>query len=137
MHPGKDPLQARRLEPELMLQQAGEHRAIIGQHRIVAILEQCRLLDLDLLAGDTATIDAATHDPVHAAVTVVGAAVAILAKRAPEFGNHDDDGIAPAFWTDLFRETGEPAAEFAEAIGEIARRRALIDMRVPAADIDE
>src|SRR6201999_4226231 len=87
MHPCKDPLNARRLKPELMLQEAGEHRAVIGQHWIVAVLEQRRLLDLDLFAGDAAAIDTAAHHPVDAAVTMIGAAVAILAKRAPELGD--------------------------------------------------
>ena len=82
MDVGKYVLNARRLQPIQVLEQARKHRAIVGQHRIVAVLKQRRLFDLDLLAGDTPAIDAAAHHPVHAAVTVIGAAVAVLAEGA-------------------------------------------------------
>src|SRR5579863_2991168 len=95
MDVGKDPLNTRWLQPIQVLEQTRKHRAIIGQHRIVAVLKQRRLFDLDLLARDTSTIDAATHHPVDAAVTVIGAAVAVLAEGTAEFGDHDDDGVAP------------------------------------------
>src|SRR5579863_5077267 len=137
MHAGEDALNAGRLQAKLVLEQSGKHGAIIRQHRIVAVLKQRRLLDLDLLADDAPAIDAAAHHPVDAAVTVIGAAVAILAERTSEFGDHDHDRVAPAGRADLFGKAGERAAEFAEPIGEIAGRRALVDMRVPAADIDK
>src|SRR5579863_7689337 len=101
MHASEDPLNAGRLQSELMLQQTSKHRAIIGQHWIVAILEQRRLLDLDLVADDAPAIDAAAHDPVDAAVTVIGAAVAIRAEGAAEFGDHDNHRVAPARRADL------------------------------------
>jgi len=47
------------------------------------------------------------------------------------------NGIAPSRRSDLFRKTGKRATEFAETVGEITRRRALVDMGVPAADIGQ
>ncbi len=38
---------------------------------------------------------------------------------------------------DLVGETGEAAAQLAEPPGQIAGRAALVDVRVPAADVDE
>src|SRR5579872_1587202 len=129
MHAGEDALNAGRLQSKLVLEQSGKHGAIIRKHRIVAVLKQRRLLDLDLLADDAPAIDAAAHHPVDAAVTMIGAAVAVLAERAAEFGDHDDDGIAPSGGSDFFGETCKPAAKLAQAIREISRCRALIDMR--------
>jgi hypothetical protein len=122
---GEDSLHARGVEPEHMLEQACEHRAVVGEHGIVAVLEQARLLDLDLFAEDAAAIDAAAHHPIGTAVAVIGAAVAILAEGAPELGDHDDDGVAPAGRADLFGEACKRAAKFAEAVGEIAIGSAL------------
>src|SRR5579862_2909826 len=137
MHAGEDPLNVCRLQPVEVLEQTCKHRAIVGQYRIVAILKQRRLLDLDLLADDASAIDAAAHHPIDAAVTMIGAAIAILAEGAAEFGDHDDDRVAPGCGPDLFGESGKPAAEFAHAIGEITGCRTLVDVGVPAADIDE
>src|ERR1700730_6158172 len=101
---GKDPLNARGRQSVQVLEQTRKHGAIIGQHRIVAVLKQRRLLDLDLFAGDASAVDAAAHHPVDAAVAVIGAAVAVLAKRTPEFGDYDDDGVAPTTRSNLFGE---------------------------------
>src|SRR6202035_1429827 len=54
-----------------------------------------------------------------------------------EFGNHDHNRVAPSRRSDLFRKTRQRAAEFAEAIGEITGRGPLIDVGIPAADIDK
>src|SRR5271154_7066353 len=92
---GKDPLNARGRQSVQVLEQTCKHSAIIGQHRIVAVLKQRRLLDLDLFARDATAIDATAHHPIDAAMTVIGAAVAVLAEGAAEFGDHDDDGVTP------------------------------------------
>src|SRR5579863_10432133 len=134
VNPGKDPLNARGLKSEDPPEQASEHGAVVGQHRVVAVLKERGLRDLDLLAGDAATIDAAAHHPIDAAVTMIGAAVAVLAEGAAELGNNDDDGVAPRRRSDLFREAGERPAEFAQPVGEVAGRGALVDVGIPAAD---
>src|SRR5262249_45201480 len=99
--------------------------------------EQRRLLHLDLLAEDAAAIDAAAHHPIDAAMAVIGSAVAILAEGAAELGDHHDDRVAPCRGPDLLGEAGEPSPKLAETVGEIAIGGALIDMRIPAADIDK
>ena len=80
MDTGKDALNARLFQPEHALEQAGKHRTIIGQNRIVPVLKKIGLVDLDLRAEDAAAIDSASHHPVDAAVAVIGAAIAVLAE---------------------------------------------------------
>ncbi len=137
LHGGEYPLDARRFQPVHALKKSGEEAAIIRHHRIVAVLKQLGLLDLDLLAENAAAIDAAAHHPVHAAVAVVGAAVTVLAEGAAELGNRHNHGVTPRSGPDLLGEAGQGPAEFAQPIGEIAGRRTLVDVGVPAADIDE
>ena len=48
-----------------------------------------------LLADDPSAIDGAAEHPIDGAVTVIGAAIAILAERAAEFRDHHDHGIVP------------------------------------------
>src|SRR5579872_4543529 len=81
----EDTLDGSCVEPVHPSKQAGEHRAIICQNRVVAILEQGRLIDLDLFAMDAAAIDTAAHHPIDAAMAVIRAMVAVLAERAAEF----------------------------------------------------
>src|ERR1700730_13014634 len=137
MNLSENSLKARGLQSEHMLEQPCEHRAIIGEDGIVTVLEKVRLVDLDLFAKDTAAIDAAAHYPIDAAVSVIGTVVAVLAKGAAELRDHHDDRIPPPGRSNLFGKSGERAAEFAEAIGEIAGGTALIDVGVPAADVDK
>src|ERR1700723_2011347 len=137
MNAGENALNARWFQPVHALEQPCEHRTIIGQNRIVPVLKKIGLVDLDLRAEDAAAIDSASHHPVDAAVAMIGAAVAILPESASELGDHHHHGIPPSRRSDLFGKPGQRAAEFAEAIGEIAGGSALIDMGIPAADIDK
>ena len=50
MDAGENALNACRIKPIHMLEQTRKHRPIVSQHRIVAVLEQVRLFDLDLFA---------------------------------------------------------------------------------------
>ena len=45
--------------------------------------------------------------------------------------------VAPHPRADLLGEAGKAPAQFAETVGEIAGRGALVDVGVPAADVDE
>src|SRR6202451_791305 len=96
MDAGKDALNARLFQPEHAMEQAGKHRTIIGQNRIVPVLKKIGLVDLDLLAEDAAAIDSASHCPVDAAVAMISAAVAVLPESAPELGDHHHHGIPPS-----------------------------------------
>src|SRR5579872_3947104 len=67
---------------------------------------------------------------------MVGAAVAVLMHGAAEFGNHDHDGIAVC-WPERLSEMREAFAERLQMSRELARRAALIDVRVPSAEREE
>src|SRR5258707_15540966 len=108
MNASKDPLNACGFQPEHALQQACEHRPIVGQNGIVAILKKVCLLDFHLFAKDAAAIDAASHYPVNAAVAMIGAAVAVLAEGAAELGDHDDHRISPSGRPDLLGSLPKP-----------------------------
>src|SRR5207302_9464669 len=87
----KDALQGVLIEAEHALEQTAEKRAVIGQHRKIAVLEEVRLVDRHLLACDAAASDAAAQHPIDAAMAVIGAAIAVLAERAAEFRNDDHE----------------------------------------------
>src|SRR5271168_677705 len=83
-------LEVRAVEAVGALEQASEQGAVVGEHGIVAVLEQRRLGDLDLFADEPAAFDGAAEDPIDAAVAVLGALVAVLAECPPELGDDDD-----------------------------------------------
>src|SRR3984957_7714497 len=113
-------LERRAVEAVDALEQAAEHHPVVGEHGVVAVLEQARLGNLDLLTREPATFDGAAEHPVDAAVAVVGALVAVLAEGPPELGDHDDEGVAPRLRSEFLHIAGKRAAELAEAAGEIA-----------------
>jgi len=76
-------------------EQAAEQGAVVGQHRIVAVLEQRGVVDLDLLAGHAPAFDGAAEHPIDAAVAVVGALVAVLPEGAAEFRDHHHERVIP------------------------------------------
>src|SRR5277367_1979 len=57
---------------------AAEDRPVVVEHRKVSILQQGGAVYRVLLAGDHSAVDPAPQHPVHRAVAVVGAVVAIL-----------------------------------------------------------
>ena len=129
-------LDAVRIELIHPLEDAAEHRAILGEHRKVAVLIERLRLDGDLLADDAAAADRAAHHPVSAAVAMIGAARAVLLERAPELRDDDHDRLFPG-GAHLIGEAGEALAEIRQQIRELALRVALIHMRIPPADVDE
>src|ERR1700693_3342252 len=96
MGAGENPLNAGCFQPGHALEQACEHRAVVGQDRIIPVWKDIALIDLDLLAKDATAIDVAAHHPVDAAVAMVGPAVAVLPEGTAEFGDHDDHRIPPS-----------------------------------------
>src|ERR1700761_6253985 len=137
MDAGKDALHRRAIEPVHASKKTGEHGPIVGQDRVIAVLEQGCLIYLDLLTKNTTAIDAAAEHPIDTAMTVVGAVVTVLAEGTAELIDCDDDRVTPGRRPDLFRKAGKPTPEFAETIGEVAVGRTLVDMGVPSADIDK
>jgi len=69
-------------------------------------------------------------------VAVVGAAVAVLAHRPPELRHREHHHVAQAV-TEVLGEAASPAAEVAQAIGQLAIFRALRHVGVPAAHVGE
>jgi hypothetical protein len=118
-------------------QYPSDQPAIIGQHRQVAPLIERVRGDLDLIARHAPAGNRAAHHPIDAAVPMVCALVAIFAKGAAKFGYDRHGRLTPGFRPDRLDKTGQGAAQFADAIGQIAGDTALIDMRVPTSDIDE
>jgi hypothetical protein len=57
----QNPLNACGLQPKHALGQPCEHRAIVGQNRMVPVRKQVCLIGLDLFAEDAAAIDAASQ----------------------------------------------------------------------------
>src|SRR6185369_5900859 len=135
-HRRKDARDLRRVEAVGTGEEPAEELAVFVEHRIVAVLEQGALRDAHLLAHDALPLHRAAQDPVHAAMAVIGAAVAVLAKGAAEFAQHHHDGVAPGA-AHALRERAQAAAELLEARRELSVRAALADVRVPAADVDE
>src|SRR5947208_1836249 len=117
-------------------EEPAEERAVLVQHGIVTVLEKRVARDAQLLARDAAAAQAAAERPVHRAVAVIGAAVAVLAEGAAELAHHQHHRVAPRI-AHRSRERGEAAAELVEPRREIALRAAFADVRVPAADVDE
>src|ERR1700682_5219181 len=72
------------VEPIDSREEAAEDSTVFVEYWIIAVLEKRRLREQRLFANYTATTYAAAEHPVHAPVTVVGAAVAVLAERATE-----------------------------------------------------
>ncbi len=93
--PGKIFSSAGRSRPYMRWKRPPNSVAVVGEHRIVAVLEEVGLVDRHLLADDAAAVDAAAQHPVDAAMAVVGALVAVLAEGAPELGDHDHDRVVP------------------------------------------
>src|SRR2546425_5251950 len=73
----RDLCRAEAIQPR---EQAAEQRAVLVEHRVVAVLEQAARIDGLLFAGHAAAADATAQHPVDAAVAVVGAVVAVFAK---------------------------------------------------------
>jgi hypothetical protein len=89
------------------------------------------LVNLGLVAGDPAAIDAATQQPVHGAVAVIGPLIAVLAERSAELRDDSNYGIAP-FTAQLLCERREPLAQAVDVVGQRALGASLVDMSIPS-----
>src|SRR5207302_1651342 len=115
---------------------AREHRAILVQDRIVAILEQRLPLDTHLFAQDPTALQRSSEHPVDRAMPMVGAAISVLAQGPAELAEHDDYRVAPTR-AHLFGERGEPFAQLRQARCEGTLRSALVHVGIPPAYVDE
>ena len=115
---------------------AGEHAAVVVEHRIVAILEQRVMRHAHLFAGDAPAIDAAAQHPIDAAMTVVRAAIAVFTEGPAELGQHEDHGIVPLL-AQGFGIGGKAPSQAVQIGRQRAAGAAFIDMGVPAAHVHE
>src|SRR5258708_4002446 len=76
-------------------EQAAQYGSIVVQHRIVAILKQGPLNQSPLLPHDGPAADRPPKNPIHSAMSVIGAAVAVFAKSSAKFRQHDNYGVVP------------------------------------------
>src|SRR5687767_10220458 len=113
-----------------------EYRSEVGRERQIPAL-------VELLARQTRP--PAVHlSPFHrpakekhrAGVAMVGASVAILPRHATELRHRQDDDVAHAI-AEVCGQCRDGGGEVAEAIRELASCAALVDVRVPTADVGE
>ena len=113
-----------------------EDVAEVGRHRQVAAFVALLEREARPPAVDLAAAHAAADHHHRVAVPVIRAAVAVLAHRPPELRHRQDDGVRHAI-AEVGDERRDAAREIVEPLGELALRRALVDVRVPAADVRE
>src|SRR5207237_3327474 len=65
---------------------------------------------------------------------MTGAAITILARHAAELGHGENHDIVHLV-TEVGDERGDRTREIVEPLRELTRRRSLIHVRIPAADI--
>src|SRR5215468_8925680 len=97
----------------------GEQGPVVGQDRVIAVLEQGPPVDLDLLPRHTSTSDCAAEYPVDAAVPMVGATIAILPEGATELRDHYDHSIIPGRRAEFLGKTCERVPELTDPAREV------------------
>src|SRR5262249_1612748 len=114
-----------------------EHAAEVGRHREVASLVALFAPEARPAAVLLAAAHALSADDEHrVAVAVIGAAVAVLGHRPPELAHRQNDDVFHAV-AEVARERRDALAEVAKALRELADRRSLVYVRVPAAGFGE
>src|SRR5215471_14932959 len=102
-----------------MLENAGEHPAIFGEDRKIPILMQGRRGDRHLIADELPASHRTAKNPVHASVTMIRPVRTVLAKRAPELRQDEDDRLIPG-GSHLIGESRQPLTETCEQIRELS-----------------
>ena len=112
-----------------MADQDGLEQALVGIRRqdVAAFVERS-VGEARPVADDAAAGDGAARHEGEAAGAVVGAAAAVLGRRAPELGDDHDDRLPPGF--------AQAALQLQEAAGEVSQQlrqpTLLGEMGVPA-----
>src|SRR5215471_21471592 len=87
-------------------------------------------------AIDSATLDRAAEHEHDVGVAVVGAAIAVLARGAPEL-RHADDHCVFAKIAQIGPERSDGLRELASEVGDLALHAAFVHVVVPSADVGE
>src|SRR5207237_1455503 len=105
------------------------------EREIAALVELLLLETRPLPVYFAATNVPANHEQ-RAGVTVIGAAIAVLAGHASKLGHRENhDVVHPV--AEVSDQRRDRAGEIVETLGELAGGRSLIHVRVPAADVCE
>ena len=107
-----------------------EHVTEVGRDGEVATLVALLTPEAGPLAVDTSAPDAPADDHHGVAVPVIGASIAVLTHRSPEFRHRQDNRVGHAI-AQVLHESGKAAREVVEPDGKLSLCRALIHMGVP------
>src|SRR5690349_4258270 len=125
------------LRTEVFRDHLAEHRAEIRSEReITTFVQLLRLQSRPATEHLLAIMHIAADYEQSGRVAVIGAAVAVLPSRAPEFRHrHDDDVRHPV--AEIADESLDRLREVVETRCELACGAALVDVRIPAPNIRE
>ena len=110
--------------------------AEVGGEGEVSALVELRLVQTGPSSVDFSALDWTSQNEHHVGVAVVGAAIAVFADGASEFGHSDDDGVFGKV-AEIDPEGSDGLRKLAKNIGNLALRAAFVDVMVPASDIGE
>ena len=102
----------------------------------VAAFVELRLIESWPAAVHLAALHRAAENEHHIRVTVIGAAIAVLARGASELRHRDDNGVFAEI-AEIDPERGERLREVTEHVCQLTFGRALVDVMVPARDVGE
>lgn len=119
------------VDTEVVAQQALQNGSQVGGGFQVALVEQVGLFEARPIGDDTPALQRTAREESYGRGTVIGAVVAIEARRATEFRNEGDDSLVPSL-THIRLDPGNRAVKRTKQIGETALPGAFVDMRVPS-----
>src|SRR5688500_1338775 len=114
----------------------GKDIAKVGRNGEVAAFVQLVRSQSLPIAVNLSALDRVSKNEHRVAVTVIGAAAAVLACRASEFGHRKHDNVVHSR-PEIYSERGDRRREIAKKIRKLPARSALIDMRVPSTGVRE
>src|SRR5262245_2345920 len=120
----------RLLDPQVIAQQALEHRAKIDGGLEIATLVEVGGLQARPVGDDASASESAAGQQRHGACTVIGAVGTVDASSASELGDDGNYRLAPAI-AHVGLDRRQRAVERAKQVGELARCSTLVDVSVP------
>src|ERR1700722_557200 len=113
-----------------------DYLAKVGGEGQIAAFVELGLVQTGPSSVDFSALDWTSQNEHHVGVAMVGAAIAVFADGASEFGHGDDDGVF-AEVAEVGPEGSEGLRKLAKNIGNLALGAAFVDVMVPASDIGE
>src|SRR5215471_9269789 len=121
---------------EMLLGYLAKDIAKVGRQLQVSAFIQLIIPEAGPVGVDFAAAHAIADDKHRVGVTVIGASVAVLLDRATEFRHRQNHDIIHAC-SQISVEGCNCLTELSQQIAELSLLVALVDMRVPAADVSE